>query len=254
MSDEVPVAGVSEKELGNPECRKAAWEHAMAVITTPAFAPMGYMVHHCQIIERLLMDYKSQARQHRGGSMAFTAMALSHYWILGFYEILRIIRDRKYRKQAEFPFDEDLSSIFEKTENVRITFAKLEVPKNQKTNIMPSYSGIYGPVIFSVYNKDGEQTSVNRRQLADEFLMFMGQCQKSYQYEQWLKHIEAVGDRKGCWDRDEDGPTDHEMLEWQIAGSIANKDLWGLNSSKYQNLPKELDQDWKKYLLKKFRT
>ena len=241
----------SEMELENPERREAAWRHAMDVLMTPIFPSLGTMVHNCQVIERILMEYESLPHRHDDGSIQMVnsqeIIALSDYWILGFYEILRIIRNKEYREQAEFPFDKDLSAIFEKASDVRIAFAKLEVHGNRGTNIMPSHSGfsISEGLTYSVYNKQGENTHVNRRQLADEFLVHMSRCQKSHQWKQFL----AVCDREGSWHLGEDSNV-HEMLAWRIAGVIANKDLWGLNSAGHQSLTKRLDQELKEALEK----
>lgn len=239
----------SEMELENPECREASWRHAMDVLTIPIFASIGPMVRNCQVIERILMDYESLTHRHENGSIHMVKheeiIALSDYWILGFYEILRIIRNEKYRTQAEFPFDKDLSAIFDKASDVRIAFAKLEIRGNQETNIMPSHSGLSGGVTYSVYNRKKQETDVNRRQLADEFLVSMRQYQKSHQYEKWWKHVQAVCDRKGNWNLYKDGPTDHEMFAWRIEGIIANKDSWGLNSSGDRNLPNQSDRQFK---------
>ena len=224
----------------------------MDVLTTPIFVSIGPMVSNCQVIERILMDYESLTHRHENGSIHMVKheeiIALSDYWVLGFYEILRIIRNEKYRTQAEFPFDKDLSAIFEKASDVRIAFAKLEVRGNPKTHIMPSHSGfsVSKGLTYSVYNKKGQDTHINRRQLADEFLVYMSQCQKSYQW----KHVLAVCDREGSWHLGEDGITLHEMFAWRIAGVIANKDLWGLNSSGHQSLINSLDQEFKEELEK----
>ena len=175
----------------DPKLREEAWTHARDVLTIPEFLPLSYLVRHCYIVERILMNYEDSQKVDDHGVTQMVndeeIVALADYWILGFFDILRIITNGRYLKYAEFPARK-LQGLRKKTAFVRSAFAKLQLTGSRKS-IVPSYSSIGSKrgVVYAVYNGEGEEVDISRRELADEFL-----CQlKKHKPSQRMKECHA---------------------------------------------------------------
>ena len=126
-------------KFGNPALRSEAWTHAGEVLTIPEFLPLSYLVRHCHIIERILMNYEDSQKVDDHGIEEIVALA--DYWILGFFDILRIVMSKRYKDAAEFPVDQCFQELKKKTAFVRMAFTKLQ-PPGRNQSIVPSHSGL----------------------------------------------------------------------------------------------------------------
>ena len=241
---------VTNNQLSNSVQRQAAWDHAREVITIPAFRGLYHMVTNCSVIERILMDYEGKQEKRDDGTFFLVdhmeITALSDYWILGFFEIMRIIKSSYYRILSEFPFDKDLKKVHEEANQVRTAFAKLQIP-GQSSNIIPSHSSV-GPkgTTYVVYDGKGQDVHIRRRELADQFLSVIGKYKKSRQYDEWIKLMISM---KGSYDSKVDGPTDLQVYTWRIEGLLDNREYWGLDASDEDVLTESKDREFRDSLL-----
>lgn len=244
---------VANNELSNSIERQAAWDHARAVLTTPTFRGMYHMVTNCRVIERILMDYEAKQRKCDDGTVFLKndveITALSDYWILGFFEIMRIIKSSDYRMLAEFPFDRELKDVHEKANQVRTGFAKLKIPGKTYPNIIPSHSAI-GPkgTTYAVYDGNGKEIDIRRRELADLFLTSIGKYKKSLQDHGWTNWVLSLKPGRQ-YDSKVDGPTDLQIYTWRIEGVIGNGKYWGLDVSDEDVLTENRDRKFRESLL-----
>lgn len=114
-------------------------------------------------------------------------MALSDFWILGFFDMIRIVSSRDYSDIAENRVDGILSDLRKRVNMVRSAFAKLQVP-GKKQFIAPSHSHWGGEkgVVYSVYDELGNSIHISRRELADEFLRLMEKLAPSERFRRWI--------------------------------------------------------------------
>ena len=175
----------------DPKLRAEAWTHAGDVLTIPKFLPLSYLVRHCYIVERILMNYEdSQKVDDHGVTRMVNAeeiVALADYWILGFFDILRIVMSGEYKEVAEFPVAQCFRELKKKTAYVRNAFTKLRPPGHSQL-IVPSHSGVQ-PIVYAVYDGKGEEISINRREQADDFLCQMKEQEPSQQMKDWRKSV-----------------------------------------------------------------
>ncbi|MDE2716328.1 MAG: hypothetical protein OXI33_04840 [Chloroflexota bacterium] len=250
---------VTNDQLSDSVQRQAAWDHARDVLSIPAFRGVYHMVTNCGVIERILMDHGAKQRKGDGGNVFLKndmeITALSDYWILGFFEIMRIIKSSDYRMLAEFPFDKALENVHEKANQVRTSFAKLKIPGKTYPYILPSHSGM-GPegTTYAVYDGKGQEVDVRRRELADQFLSAFRKYKKSRQYDQWRIFVLSASSTKGSYDSEVDGPTGLQVWTWRIEGVISNRKYWGFDVSNGERLTETKDRKFMTALLEAERN
>ena len=138
--------------------RAEAWTHAGDVLTIPKFLPLSYLVRHCYIVERILMNYEdSQKVDDHGVTRMVNAeeiVALADYWILGFFDILRIVMSGEYKEVAEFPVAQCFRELKKKTAYVRNAFTKLRPPGHSQLIVPLRWPRLVGQLggLFKVYS------------------------------------------------------------------------------------------------------
>ncbi len=237
---------VTNNQLSNSVQRQAAWDHAREVIAIPAFQGLYHMVTNCSVIEKMLMEYEAKQEELDDETIFLVnnreIIALSDYWVLGFFEIMRIIKSSEYRMLSEFPFDTELKSVHEKANQVRTAFAKLKVPGKANPTILPSHSAVGSKgTTYAVYDGTGQEVDVRRRELADQFLTSIGKFEKSRQDDQWTKWLLSLAPGRQ-YDTRVDGPTDLQVWTWRIEGVIGNREYWGLDASNSDMLTNTKDR------------
>jgi len=114
-------------------------------------------------------------------------MPLADFWILGFFDLLRILCSSDYQSITEAPADRDLIALKNRANTVRSAFAKLQIPGKKKF-IAPSHSGFGGScgVIYAVYDEGGKEVQIPRRGLADDLLIWASKRLPAKRFRQWL--------------------------------------------------------------------
>jgi hypothetical protein len=101
------------------------------------------MVQNCEFLDDMILSREAMQTPNEQGSIVITelndTMALSDFWILGFFDMIRIVCSRDYSKIAENRVDGILSDLRKRANMVRSAFAKLQVP-GKKDYIAPSHS------------------------------------------------------------------------------------------------------------------
>lgn len=132
---------------------------------------LGYVEHSLQTLEGAARDEVKlqQSGQHKDLMLPTLYSAHARLWLLGLYETLRTIRQRR-KSTGEF---EPFKKLFDKVEAARMQLAKHEVA-GRKEDVVPAVlafvqeSGQLGWHVHS--DKTNTSYFVSRVEVADEFL------------------------------------------------------------------------------------
>jgi hypothetical protein len=180
--------------LDDLESRTRAWAHARDVLTVPQFVSISGLVQSAAVLDEMIMDLEAKYETNeRGAIIAHNwqqVMALADFWILGFFELLRIITSKDYMRIAQFKVGKELEDLKTEANMVRSAFAKLQMP-GKRTYILPSHSRVFGDrgITYTVYDNHGQEIDVNRRELCDRFLRLMMKWPPSRSMKELLKSL-----------------------------------------------------------------
>ena len=117
------------------------------VLTVPQLVSISGLVQSAAVLDEMIMNLETKYETNKRGAIIVhnwqQVMALADFWILGFFDLLRVITSRDYVRVAEFEVGMELRDLKDEANMVRSAFAKLQMP-GTRTYILPSYSSVFG--------------------------------------------------------------------------------------------------------------
>jgi hypothetical protein len=171
--------------------RQKAWQHAWNVLVIPEFVALAILIQDCGLVDRMIIDLENRQERKPDGSIVFKdhaeVAALAHLWVLAFFSIFQTVCGKDYERVAEIKISSELRKLKKRIFLVRTAFAHLQKP-NTSSYILPSYSSLVGPcgIVYAVYDEQGKEIDIPRRELADNFLRMMEPLPPSARFRSWI--------------------------------------------------------------------